>query len=304
MADDSRDGFTQGALVGGGIVFFVAGTMILTGIPSGGFGSVSGGTHDGTAATTTEAVTTGPESTQDLSMTTSSEPTRTPSATTGTETTTATPTATATPTTAPTRTTEAPQSEVRYRINVGGERLKASDGGPDWLPDTERNPSWFGNARLSGSRTNRTSDQIATTSAVPDGTPEAVFQRQRYDPDVKGDPTDDVEMQYRFPVENGRYVVRLYFAETYFGETGWRDYKKSGPRKFAVEVEDETVLDDYDVYRELGHDRGTTKSFAVESEDGVLDVVFRHKKGDPTVAGIEVVRDDGEESDDGEDDER
>ena len=42
MADDSSNGFTQGALVGGGIVFFVAGAIILTGIPGGGLGSGAG----------------------------------------------------------------------------------------------------------------------------------------------------------------------------------------------------------------------------------------------------------------------
>jgi len=188
---------------------------------------------------------------------------------------------------------------VLYRVNVGGERLEASDSGPDWLPDTERNPSWFGNARLSGSRTNRTDDRIATTSAVPDGTPESVFQQQRYDPDVKDSLTDDVELQYRFPVTKGRYVVRLYFAETYYGDSGWSDYQKSGPRRFEVEVEDEKVLDDYDMYRKLGHDRGTMKSFTVESKDGVVNVVFEHEKGDPMVAGIAVVRYDGKKDDDG-----
>jgi hypothetical protein len=146
---------------------------------------------------------------------------------------------------------------------------------------------------------NQTDDRIATTSAVPDGTPEGVFQHQRYDPDVKGSPTDDVELQYRFPVTKGRYVVRLYFAETYFGDSGGSDYKKSGPRKFEVEVEDEKVLDDYDMYSELGHDRGTMKSFVVESKDGVINVVFEHKKGDPMVAGIAVVRDDGKKGGDG-----
>ena len=298
MADDSSNGFTQGALVGGGIVFFVAGAIILTGIPGGGLGSGGGGTDGGTGTPAGTMTTTG-------TPPTSTEPTRTPSATTNTKTartssattsTKATPTATATTatsTTEPPKTTADTESKVLYRVNVGGKRLKASDGGPDWLPDTERNPSWFGNALVSGSQTNQTNDRISTTSSVPDGTPETVFQSQRYDPDVKDDATDDVEMQYRFPVTNGRYVVRLYLAETNFGDSGWSDYKKSGQRRFDVEIEDEKVLDDYDMYRALGHDRGTTKSFTVESKDDVVNVVFRHKKGDPTVAGIEVVRDGG-----------
>ncbi|ODR82589.1 hypothetical protein BG842_17930 [Haladaptatus sp. W1] len=194
---------------------------------------------------------------------------------------------TAAPTTAaPTTSTTQSRSPVIYRVNVGGSRLSAMNGGPDWLPDSEQHPSRFGNALWSGSHTNTTDDSVAMTAAVPAGTPEAIFHSRRWDADTK-DHNDDTEMQYRFPVENGQYEVRLYFAETYLD-----DYlnRRVGPRKFSVEIGDEEVLHDYDMYKELGHDRGTMKSFTVKVEEGVINVRFKHKKEDPMLSGISIVR--------------
>ncbi|SIR18623.1 Di-glucose binding within endoplasmic reticulum [Haladaptatus litoreus] len=283
MSGASSGGFIHGALIGGGLVFFVAGMIIVAGIP-GILGSSPGGMDDGTTTveptpTSTQATeTTEKQSTTDSAQSTTQQPQTTQ---------------TTTPPTTQTTTAQPSEETVRYRVNVGGQRIAMSDGGPDWEQDSEQRPSRFGNARQSGSHTNTTSDQIATTPSVPSGTPEAVFQSRRYDADNPNDFSDNTEMQYRFPVEDGRYVVRLYFVESYFGNSGWNDYDEKGPRKFDVEIEGQRVLDDYDMYEELGHDRGTVKSFAVEPQDGAIDVRFIHEIEDPMLSGIEVVRVDG-----------
>ncbi|WP_049970273.1 malectin domain-containing carbohydrate-binding protein [Haladaptatus cibarius] len=281
MSGASSGGFIHGALIGGGLVFFVAGMIIVAGIP-GILGSSTGGMDDGTTSAPTETQTntqptetTGEQSTTESAQSTTQQPQTTQ---------------TTTPPTTQTTTAEPAEETVRYRVNVGGQRIAMSDGGPDWEQDSEQRPSRFGNARESGSHTNTTSDRIATTPSVPSGAPEAVFQSRRYDADNPNDFSDNTEMQYRFPVEDGRYVVRLYFVESYFGNSGWNDYDEKGPRKFDVEIEGERVLDDYDMYEELGHDRGTMKSFAVEPDDGAIDVRFLHEIEDPMLSGIEVVR--------------
>ncbi|WP_435154441.1 malectin domain-containing carbohydrate-binding protein [Haladaptatus sp. DFWS20] len=283
MSGTSSGGFVHGALIGGGVVFFVAGMIIVAGIPGGIIGSPAGGMSNGTTAvtmtettqTSTQAQTTAEQSTTEPPQSTTQSP-QTTSSTTAT--------------TSPPTTTATAKESVLYRVNVGGKRIPMSDGGPDWTRDTERRPSQFGNARQSGSHTNATNDRIATTSAVPSGTPEAVFQSRRYDADNAGNWVDNTEMQYRFPAEKGKYVVRLYFVESYFGNSEWNDYDEKGPRKFDVEIEGKRVLNDYDMYEELGHDRGTVKTFTVKPKDGVINVRFLHEVEDPMLSGIEIVR--------------
>ncbi len=285
MSGKSSGGFVHGALIGGGVVFFVAGMIIFAGIPGGLLPPSTGGTDNGTmSATMTETIQT---NTQATKTTKPSQSTTEAQETTKSKETTRS--STTTPTTTTTTTTAPPSKSVVYRVNVGGKRLPMPNG-PAWTRDTERRPSRFGNARVSSSHTNSTDDRIATTNAVPSGTPEAMFQSRRYDLDNPSNSADDTEMQYRFPVEDGTYVVRIYFAETYLDDSGWNANYRKGPRKFDVEIEGKTVLDNYDMYAELGHDRGTMKSFRVQPNDGVINVRFLHEQEDPMPSGIEVVR--------------
>ncbi|SHK43618.1 Di-glucose binding within endoplasmic reticulum [Haladaptatus paucihalophilus DX253] len=284
MSGSSSGGFIHGILIGGGVVFFVAGILIVTGVPGGVLQPASGGANDSTSTPVETTQTTPTATTTTAAQTT--QTTRTTSTTTRPSTTTAQTTTTTQTTTA----TTAPSKTVRYRVNVGGRWLSSSDTGPNWLEDSENDPVRFGNARVSGSHTNGTNDPIAMTPAVPAGTPEAMFQSRRYDADTKNDRTDDTEMQYRFPVRSGKYEVRLYFAETYLGNSGWNDHKKEGPREFDVEIEGNRVLHKYNMYKELGHDRGTMKSYTVTVRDGTLNVKFLHRKEDPMLSGIEIVR--------------
>ncbi|WP_227354081.1 malectin domain-containing carbohydrate-binding protein [Haladaptatus salinisoli] len=284
----ASSGFVQGILIGGGVVFFVAGMVILGGIPGGIFGPSAGGVDNRTTtvSTTTQSMQTSTSAAPTSEATTSKQRTTEPSKTTRT-----------TATTTTTTTTSQSRKTVLYRVNVGGPRLSMV-GGPDWTRDTENRPSRFGNARRSGSHTNSTNDAISMTNAVPAGTPERVFQSRRYDADNPGTASDDTEMQYRFPVEQGTYEVRIYLAETYFDHSGWNDYQENGPRTFDIQVEGRVVLNDYDMYAELGPDRGTVKSYTVTVRDGALNVRFLHEQEDPMISGIEVVRVDGNRQND------
>jgi endoglucanase len=51
---------------------------------------------------------------------------------------------------------------------------------------------------------------------------------------------------YEFKVPNGKYTVRLHFAETYDGITG------DGQRIFSITINEKTVLEDFDPYKEAG----------------------------------------------------
>ncbi|RBI63853.1 ring canal kelch-like protein [halophilic archaeon] len=273
-------------LIGGGIVFFLGGMVVIAGLPTGIPQPSTGGNGNG-PGTTGAATTTTQSVTQTTAATT--EPTETTQSTTTTQGSTETTrtTSTTAKTTRTTTTTARSQQRVLYRVNVGGPRIRMP--GPDWLPDTENNPSQYGNARQSVSHTNRTSDRISVTSAVPDGTPRKVFKTRRWDAD-NPTPNDDQEMQYQFPVPDGKYVVRVYLAETYIDGDGWNANEKVGPRTFDVAVEGQVRLNNYNMYEQLGHDRGTVKRFPTTVTDGALFVTFLHEQEDPMISGIEIVR--------------
>jgi hypothetical protein len=89
-------------------------------------------------------------------------------------------------------------------------------------------------------------------------------------------------MNWEFPTtDTGTYEVRLYFSEPYFGG--------SGQRIFDVVVEDQTVLNDYDIAADVGPDVGTMQSFTVQS-DGIIDIdLVEGPANNPIISGIEIV---------------
>ncbi|MBL9164438.1 MAG: hypothetical protein JNL18_17050 [Planctomycetaceae bacterium] len=162
-----------------------------------------------------------------------------------------------------------------FRINAGGPEISSS---PDWQADTLAAPSSFSNAASGGN-----SGTFATTTAInmshasiPAGTPMALFQDERFDK-----PTG-ANLLWDFPVTAGQYEVRLYFAET------WSGAFVNGVRVFDVTIEGVTVLDNYDVFADVGGNKGVVKSFIVNS-DGNLDIDFLRGVQNPTIKAIEIL---------------
>ncbi len=161
-----------------------------------------------------------------------------------------------------------------FRINAGGPQLS---GTPVWSEDTSANPSPYVNAATGNSMTSTTTASIDLSHAsVPAGTPMAVFQSERWDKPGGG------EMQWNFPITPGEFEVRLYFAET------WSGAQAAGIRVFDVQIEGATVLDNYDVFADVGGFRGVVKSFTVTS-DANLDIDFLHVIQNPNIKAIEII---------------
>jgi hypothetical protein len=161
-------------------------------------------------------------------------------------------------------------ADVLYRVNAGGGTLA---GDPAWVSDGA-----FNNASAASSKTTTVSNAINLTHAsLPVGTPEAMFKSERYDEPTKAN------MQWDFAVTPGTYEVRLYFAETYNKGQG------VGKRVFDVMIEGQTVLDNYDVFAEVGGYKGVMKSFVINS-DGNIDIDFAHVVQNPSIKGIEIVQ--------------
>jgi hypothetical protein len=96
---------------------------------------------------------------------------------------------------------------------------------------------------------------------------------------------------YAIPVDRrGRYTVVLHFAEFYYGPQlpgGGGD----GRRVFHVFCNGQTLLRDFDIYKEAGSLRVVTKTFEhiQPSAYGKINLMFEPVTNNATVSGIEVI---------------
>ena len=95
---------------------------------------------------------------------------------------------------------------------------------------------------------------------------------------------------YAIPVDGeGIFMVRLYFAEPYWGAPGGPEGEE-GRRVFSVSGEDEALLEDFDVFAEAGALTALVKQVEVEVLDGELNLQFTASEGEPIVAAVEVMQ--------------
>ncbi len=82
---------------------------------------------------------------------------------------------------------------------------------------------------------------------------------------------------------NGKYVVNLYFAETYQGITG------AGQRVFSFTVQ-EKEFNDFDIWQKAGGLRKAyVESVPVEVSDGQLKITFKQQVENPAIKAIEIL---------------
>ena len=88
---------------------------------------------------------------------------------------------------------------------------------------------------------------------------------------------------FSYPLPNGKYLVKLHFAETYDGITG------PGGRVFSINVEGQEFKD-FDVWVKAGGpQRAYVESVNVEVTDGKLDITFTPQEENPEINGIEIL---------------
>lgn len=94
---------------------------------------------------------------------------------------------------------------------------------------------------------------------------------------------------YAIPLkESGAYLVRLYFTEPYWGAPGGPE-AEAGLRVFSVAAEGDTIVQDLDIYDEVGPLTALVKQAEVEVDDGELNLRFTASEGEPVVAAIEIL---------------
>ncbi len=96
---------------------------------------------------------------------------------------------------------------------------------------------------------------------------------------------------YAIPVDTrDRYTLILHFAEFYFGP-GASGIGGEGSRVFRVLCNGNTLLDNFDIYKEAGSLHAMTKTFyhLKPSAQGKLNISFEPIANNATVSGIEVL---------------
>jgi hypothetical protein len=97
-------------------------------------------------------------------------------------------------------------------------------------------------------------------------------------------PGDDfLPTAYKIPLPRGRYRVTLYFCESH--------YRTPGRRRFDVLIEGREAFRDVEP---LAAGFGTLHSLSAETrvDDGILEIEFVRKIGDPTITAMEIARKD------------
>jgi enterochelin esterase-like enzyme len=142
-------------------------------------------------------------------------------------------------------------------------RIKAGKSEP--VQDAEGNV-WLADQGFEGGQTIERPDiQIANTKSP------ALYRAERYSME-----------SFSWPVPNGKYVVKLHFAETFEGITG------PGERVFSFNVQGREFKD-FDVWVKSG---GALKAYVetvpVEVTDGKIKIAFTPKVENPQINAIEI----------------
>jgi hypothetical protein len=88
------------------------------------------------------------------------------------------------------------------------------------------------------------------------------------------------ETRYEIPVTNGNYQVRMHFVENYF--TG------PGLRVFNINIENQQVLTNFDIFSEVGYRTALVKDFNATVTDGVLTIKFNPALNRVALAALEL----------------
>jgi alpha-L-arabinofuranosidase len=154
-----------------------------------------------------------------------------------------------------------------------GNVIRVKAGKSDPVKDAEGNV-WLADQGFEGGQTIERPDiQIANTKS-PD-----LYRAERYSMD-----------SFSWPVPNGKYVMKLHFAETFDGITG------PGQRVFSFNVQGQEFKD-FDVWVQAGGAlKAYVKAVPVEVTNSVIKVTFTPKVENPQICAIEIIPQGGGET--------
>ena len=162
-----------------------------------------------------------------------------------------------------------------YRVNCGGPAYK-DENGNTWLADKNYSASWTDD--FPGMPQNFAS-QRRTFAPVKNTHDWKLFQTFRYGKE---------KLKYAFDVEDGNYMVELYFIEPWLGIGG---SNAKGMRMFDVAINGKTVIHDLDIWSEAGPDAVLKKTVTTKISGGKIIISFPQcKAGQAVIAAIAIAR--------------
>ncbi len=95
--------------------------------------------------------------------------------------------------------------------------------------------------------------------------------------------TDLAATGYNIPLTNGSYLVRMHFVENYFDG-------QPGQRVFSGTMEGQQILNNLDIYNEVGYRTAIVKDFTTSVLDDVLNINFTPTVNRLAIAAIEIFK--------------
>ena len=161
----------------------------------------------------------------------------------------------------------AKRSKFILRVNCGIFEPYTDKSGNLWLADQEMaaGKEW---GAVGGQTVDRGDLAMAGTNSP------RVYETERYSMDG-----------YKFSVPNGKYTLRLHFAETYSGIVN------QGERVFSVSVNGRGALTDFDPFKEAsGFQKPVVRTIeGVTVTNGELAIGFTPNIQNPEINGIEIL---------------
>lgn len=109
-----------------------------------------------------------------------------------------------------------------------------------------------------------------------------IYLTERISSELRG------SFSYDIPLTNGEYRIILHFAEIFWGQPGEGADGGSNSRIFDVSLEGKTVLDNYDIFTDVGGATATTKTFIVTVADEELNILLSATTDNPKISAIEI----------------
>ncbi|HYE22809.1 MAG TPA: malectin domain-containing carbohydrate-binding protein, partial [Verrucomicrobiae bacterium] len=154
-----------------------------------------------------------------------------------------------------------PPASSTVRINVGG---------PSFVDPS--NNTWSADNYF-----NNVGSTFQVNNPISNTTNDTAYQSERWDPQLSP------ELAYHIPVVNGDYEIRLHFAEIYTGTMN------VGARVFDVFLENALVVDNLDIFSEVGGYAALVRTFNTTISDGFVDISLGHVTENPKLSGIEII---------------
>ncbi|THF85556.1 hypothetical protein E7T09_16525 [Deinococcus sp. KSM4-11] len=166
-------------------------------------------------------------------------------------------------------------SGAALRLNTGGP-AQTVDGTP-WVACTAVTAC---SGYVTGGAASTPVPAPTITGVTPPANP-TIYQSAWIAADTQALPAGSSAFKIRVPVANGRYQIRLHFAE-------WIK-TAAGQRVFDVRLENSVVLDHFDVFREAGGaGRAVVRSFDVTVQDGAVDLDFLREVDTASLNALEL----------------